>query len=181
VGVSFSLYLVNHYPLLLVGMSPLLRHVVLASPLTDPFALVAVLVARRMAFYLAGLHLGRALGPFGLPWIEARAARLGRFVRWMEGLFSRAPHLVVLAFPGPTVSVLAGIAHMRVAAFAFLAALGLVIRMVLLLELADIMQVYIEAILVWADEYWVPGTVLMVIGVALYRWKRRSPAVMMED
>jgi hypothetical protein len=180
-GVAFSLYLVNHYPLLLVALSPLGRHVVLVAPLADPFALVAVLVGRRMAFYLASFYLGRALGPFGLGWIEARAARFARFVRWMQGLFSRAPHLVVLTMSGPTVSALAGVARMRLGAFVPLAVLSLVVRMMIMLQFASLMRVYIEAILTWVDEYWVPGTLVMVVAVALYRWKRRSPTAIMED
>ena len=75
IGVSFSLYLVGHYPLLLVALSPLGRHVVLAAPVANPVALIVITAVRRMAFYLSCFYLGRALGPAGIPWIEKRAAR----------------------------------------------------------------------------------------------------------
>ena len=172
IGVAFSLYLVNNFPLLLVGLSPLGRHVILTAPLVNPVALVAVLVLRRMLFYLASFHLGRALGPAGVPWIEARAARFGRFVRWVERVFARAPHLVVLIGVGPTVSALAGISKMRVAAFVPLATLSLVARILILLGFAAWIRVYIEIALEFIDEYWIPGTILMVVGVALYRMRR---------
>ncbi len=71
VGVAFSLYLVNHHPLLLVALSPLGRHLLLVAPIVDPLAFVTVTVGRRMLFYLTSFHLGRALGPLGIPWIEA--------------------------------------------------------------------------------------------------------------
>jgi hypothetical protein len=181
VGVAFSLYLVNHYPLLLIALSPLGRHLVLVAPIVDPIAFMVVSVSRRMLFYLASFHLGRALGPVGIPWIEARAARFGQFVRFVERLFERAPHLVVLVLTGPTVAALAGISRMRLAAFVPLAAVSLTVRMLVTIYFAEWMREYIEIALVWIDEYWVPGTVLMVAGVAAYRWRRRTPLRVMED
>lgn len=173
-GVAFSLYLVNHQPLLLVGLSPLGRHLWLVAPIVDPVALVLVLVTRRMLFYLASFHLGRALGPQGILWVEARAARFGRFVRWIERLFGRASHAVVLTMTGPTVSALAGISGMRVTVFLALATAGLVARVVIVILLAEEIRAYIEAVLAWIDRYWIPGTVLMVAGVLAYRWRVRG-------
>ena len=180
-GVASSLYLVNHYPLLLIALSPLGRHMILVAPIVDPFAFVAVLVGRRLLFYLPSFHLGRALGPLGIPWIEARAARFGRFVRWMERLFARASHAVVLGMAGPTVSVLAGISGMRATVFVPLATLSLVVRALLVLGFAAWMREYIEVALTWIDEYWIPGTVVMVALVGVYRWRRRAPSPVMED
>ncbi len=181
IGVAFSLYLVNHQPLLLIALSPLGRHLVLVAPLVDPVAFVAVAVGRRMLFYLASFYLGRALGPLGIPWIEARAASFGAFVRWLEQLFSRAPRLVVLLLTGPTVSALAGISGMRTAVFLSYATPGLVARMLLVLGFAEWVRAYIEVVLAWIDEYWIPGTLVMIALVGLYRWRRRVPSRVMED
>lgn len=181
VGVASSLYLVNHFPLLLIALSPLGRHLVLVAPIVNPIAFLAVAVSRRMAFYLASFYLGRGLGPAGIVWIETRAARFGSFVRWLERLFARASHLVVLCLAGPTVSALAGISGMRVAVFAALATTGLVVRMLLLLTVAEWVHVYITKVLAWIDAHWIPGTVLMVITVAIYRLRRRTPSPAMED
>lgn len=180
-GVAFSLYLVNHFPLLLIALSPLGRHLVLAAPAVDPAALVAVLTVRRLAFYLACFYLGRALGPMGIPWIEARAARFAVFVRWLERIFSRSSHLVVLGFAGPTVSALAGIAGMKAGIFTGLATVSLVLRGVLLVGFAAWIETYLEIARAWIDAYWLPGTVVMVLAVAVYRWRRRTPATVMED
>jgi membrane protein DedA with SNARE-associated domain len=181
VGVAFSLYLVNHHPLLLVALSPIGRHLLLVAPTVDPTAFVAVVVARRMLFYLASFHLGRALGPAGIVWIEARAARFGRFVRWLERIFQRASHPIVFLASGPTVSALAGASGMRPATFAALAAPGLALRAIVVLGVAASVRVYIEAVLAWIDAHWVPGTLAMLALVAVYRWRRRSPSVLMED
>lgn len=181
VGVVFSLYLVNHQPLLLVALSPIGRHLLLAAPTVDPFAFVAVVVARRMLFYLASFHLGRALGPAGVVWIEARAAGFGRFVRWLEWLFQRASHLVIFFLCGPTLSALAGASGMRPRTFAALAAPGLALRAILLLGIAASVREYIELLLAWIDENWIAGTVAMLALVTLYRSRRLTPSTLMED
>ncbi len=180
-GVAASLYLVNHHPLLLIALSPIGRHMVLVAPAVHPAAFIAILVTRRMLFYLACFHLGRALGPLGIPWLEARAARLARFVRWLERIFARAPRLVVLGMAGPTISALAGISGMRVWAFSALAAASLVLRSLLVLGFAAWIREWIELARAWIDEWWIPGTVVMVALVIVYRWRRRTPLRSMED
>ena len=180
-GVAFSLYLVNHHPLLLVAMSPLGRHLLLAAPTVDPFAFVAVVVTRRMLFYLASFHLGRALGPAGIVWIEARAAGFGRFVRWLEQLFRRASYPIVFFLSGPTLSALAGASGMRPLVFAALATSGLVLRALVVLGVAASVRPILESVLAWIDEHWIPGTLVMLAIVTLYRWRRRTPSAAMED
>lgn len=171
-GVAFSLYLVNHFPLLLVALSPLGRHIVLAAPLVDPLALVLVAVARRLLFYNASYDLGRALGASGIVWLERRAAYFGRWVRWIEQLFGRAPRVVVLVTAGPTISALAGSTGMRQSVFLPLATLSLAFRMLLILGFAELLREQIEELLTLIDAYWKPGTALMIVGVLAYRWYR---------
>jgi membrane protein DedA with SNARE-associated domain len=171
-GTSSSLYLVNHYPLLLVALSPLGRHILLAAPVADPTALLAVALVRRMLFYLATFYLGRALGPAGIRWIEARAAHFGRFVRWVERLFSRASRAVVLVMAGPTVSALAGISGMRLGTFVTLSTISLVVRLALVIWFAEWLREPLEELLALIDEYWVPGTVVLASGVGLMQWRR---------
>jgi membrane protein DedA with SNARE-associated domain len=79
------------------------------------------------------------------------------------------------------VSVLAGISGMRAAVFVPLATLSLVVRALLVLGFAAWIREYIEVALAWIDEYWIPGTVVMVALVAVYRWRRRAPSPVMED
>jgi len=172
VGAASSLYLVNHHPLLLIALSPLGRNLLLVAPVVDPFAFLAVGVLRRGAFYLACFQLGRALGPAGLPWLEARAARFARFVRWIEDLFQKAPRFVVLTFAGPTVSMLAGISGMPVRTYVPLALTSLVARLLVILVFGEVLREPIEWLLLWIDEYWVPGTVVLVLGMLLYQWWR---------
>ena len=175
VGVAFSLYLVEEAPLLLVALSPLGRHVVLAVPNADPLALLAVGVTRRLCFFTACFYLGRALGPVGLVWLESKAQRAARWVRLLERLFQRYGAAMVLLFCGPTIATLAGIARMRAPLFAVLATLSLFFRIVILISFGEILQAPIERFLEWIDEYRLPGTLALVTGILAWQlWQRRA-------
>jgi hypothetical protein len=172
IGVASSLYLLDYAPLLLIALSPIGRHLVLVAPIVDPLAFMLVSVTRRMVFYLSSFYLGRAMGPAGIPWLEARAARFARFVRWLESLFARYRHAVVLTMSGPTVSALAGISGMSVWLFASLALPGLILRMLIVLGFAEWMREPIEWLLAFIDGYRLPGTVILVLGVLLFQGAR---------
>ena len=178
-GASSSLYLVNHHPLLLALLSPIGRHLILVAPLIDPVVFVLAVSARRMLFYLASYSLGQALGPPGLVWIEARARMFGRFVRWLEPIFQRYGHAVVLFAVGPTTSAFAGIYGMPVRTFTALAIPSLILRMTLIVYLAEWFEAPIRALLAWIDLYWVEGTVILVAligGYQFHTWRRAHPA-----
>ena len=83
VGVASSLYLVSHYPLLLIALSPIERHLILVAPLLNPVAFVAVAVTRRVAFCVPCFFLGRAAGRYGLEWLKARSPRSARLIHWI--------------------------------------------------------------------------------------------------
>jgi membrane protein DedA with SNARE-associated domain len=172
VGVVSSLYLVSHYPLLLIALSPIERHLILVAPLLNPIAFVAVAVTRRLAFCVPCFFLGRAVGRYALQWLEARAPRSARWIRWIERLFERASYPVVFLLPGAPASILAGDSGMRPGAFLPLLTAGLVLRMAIILWIGDWLRGPIEAILAWVRAYWLPGTILVVAAIALRR--RRS-------
>ncbi len=173
VGVMSSLYLATHYPLLLIALSPIGRHLILVAPVVNPWAFVAVGVGRRTSFYLPCFFLGRALGPAALKWLDSQSPGLARFVRWLERLFVRAPHVVVFLLPGPAMSTIAGDSGMRSGVFVPILVAGLVARLLIVLWIGDWLRGPIEAVLAWIKEYWVPGTVVMVVGTLAYqRWQR---------
>ena len=172
-GVAFSLYLIEAAPLLLIALSPLARHFVLVAPSVDPVAYLAIGITRRMLFFTACFYLGRSLGPVGLVWLEARARRFAGGVRWLERLFRRGGHVVVLLMAGPMTSTLAGIAGMRIAPFLLLASLSLFYRLVLVYLFADVFREPIEAFLAWLEEYQLPGTIALITGIVIWRGGRR--------
>ena len=172
-GVMSSLYLATHYPLLLIALSPIGRHLILVAPVVSPWVFVAVAVSRRAAFYLPCFFLGRALGPAALQWLDAQMSGIARFVRWLERLFVRAPHAVVFALPGPAMSTIAGDSGMRTVVFVPILVAGLMARMLIVIWIGEWLRGPIETILAWIKEYWVPGTVVMVAATLVYqRWQR---------
>jgi hypothetical protein len=176
-GVAFSPYLVTQWPLLLVALSPLGRHMVLVAPAVNPVAFFVVLVVRRLIFYLGCFQLGRALGPWAIPWVESRSRTFGRFLRFLERLFNRAPYAVVLVMSGPSVSALAGVSGMQTGAFLSLATASLAVRVLLVMGFAAWIRVYVEIALTWIDAYWIPATAVTASGVVLHQlWQRRSRA-----
>jgi membrane protein DedA with SNARE-associated domain len=175
VGIASSLYLLNHHPLVLIALSPLGRHLVLVAPTVDPLAFVSVAVIRRLVFYLASFQMGRALGPVGVDWLENRSPRMGRFIRWLQTMFARASHVVVFFLPGPALSTIAGSAGMHARVFVPIVTLGLIFRMVVMIGIAEWLRVPIEWLLAEIDEYWIPGTVLLVAAMGVhYGYTHRS-------
>lgn len=175
VGVAASLYLTAHHPVLLIALSPLGRHLMLVAPRVDPVVFVVVAVTRRLLFYVTCFHLGRALGPAAIVWLEERSRSAGHVVRWLERLFRRASRLVVVILPSPAVSTIAGSAGMGQAVFVPLVALGALVRVLIVLRFAAWLNEPIETVLSFIDEYWLPGTVVLIVAVVLYQtWWQRS-------
>jgi membrane protein DedA with SNARE-associated domain len=176
IGVGSSLYLVNSYPLLLIALSPLGRHLILVAPIVNPYAFVAVAVGRRAAFSVPFFYIGRALGPIAVQWLELRSPRAGQAVRWLERLFRRfekASFAVVFFLPGPAISTIAGDSGMRSVVYLSMLVAGLVFRMLITLWIGDWLRGPIEILVGWIDQYRVPGTVVLVAGIAFYQWRQR--------
>ena len=173
IGTMSVLYLANRFPLLLIALSPTGSHLVLVVPTVDPVVFVAVATLRRLAFYVPCFILGRTLGSAALAWLETRFRGAARFVQWLDRIFQRAQYPAVFFLPGPTMSTIAGNAKMPVATWMPLVACGLVLRMIVVVWFGEWLREPIERLLELFDEYWIPGTVVLVAGTALYRWRRR--------
>jgi membrane protein DedA with SNARE-associated domain len=169
-------YLVTHYPLLLIALSPLGRHLVLVAPQVDVLLLVVVTLLRRVAFYVPSFYLGRSLGDAGFKWIEARAGSFAGYVRWVERMFARFRYPVIVVAAGGMVSMLAGISGMRLPLFLALALPGLIVRILVVILFADYYREPIEWILALISEYWLPATIAMVFGATLYQWIKQQRA-----
>ncbi len=179
IGVGSSLYLVHNYPLLLIAQSPLGRHLILVAPIVNPYAFVAVAVSRSVAFCVPCFYLGRAAGPVAVQWLESRSPRFGRAVRWLERIFrssEKRSFALILLFPGPAMSTIAGDSGMRPAVYVSFLIAGLVLRMQVVLWLGEWLRDPIELVIAWIGQNWVPGTVVLVAGIALYQWRQRQRA-----
>ena len=174
IGAMSVLYLANHFPLLLIALSPSGRHLILVAPTVHPAAFVAVATLRRLAFYVPCFILGRTLGTTALAWLETRFRGAARFVQWLDRIFQRAQYPAVFFLPGPIMSTIAGNAQMPVATWIPLVACGVVLRMVVVVWFGEWLREPIERLLELIDEYWIPGTIVLVAGTVLYQWRRRT-------
>src|SRR5689334_13696164 len=117
VGTAFAPVLLAHHPLVLVAMSPVLRHLALASTSVDATSFVAVAVVRLFAPDPFVYAIGREYGPAAVAWVKARSRAANRWMRLTERAFARAGALLVVVSPGPFVCLLAGAERMPVATF----------------------------------------------------------------
>ena len=177
IGVGSSPYLVNNYPLVLVGISPISRHIILVAPIVSLPMLFLVGGLRSLTFTTFSYFLGRSLGEPGLVWLEQKAERAGRFVRWLEGFFLRWSYLAVFVFPLGVMACIAGVARMRPGGFFLAATLGLALRMTLYILLADAIRGPIMILLDWLRTNQFAATVAVagsIAGYQIYKYRRRS-------
>lgn len=176
IGTAASLYLANNYPLTLVALSPLSRHLILVAPAVDPLAFILVGTVRSVALFVTSYYLGRALGPAGMRWMQSRAPRAAGVVRWCENMFNKAPGAAVVLLTSPVLGIIAGIAEMNVVTFTLLSCVAMVLRLVLVLELGDWLRGPIDYARMLIGEYWLPGTIVIVTLIALRQWRKRRRA-----
>lgn len=176
IGTAASLSLANNYPLTLVALSPLSRHLLLVAPAVDPLSFLLVGTVRSVALFVTSYYLGRALGPAGIRWMQSRAPRAVGFVRWCENLFNKAPATAVVLLASPVLGIIAGIAGMKVVTFTSLSCVAMILRLVLVLELGDWLRGPIDSLRMLVGEYWLPGTIVIVALIGLNQWRKRRRA-----
>lgn len=172
-GISFAPALLTYSPLLLVGMSSIPRHLVLAAPLTDPASFMVVATVRRVIGCALLYYLGESFGESGLDWLDKRYPRARRFVRWLERLFRRIGPLVLVVAPSDPMSALAG--NIRMPLWQFLPAVtcGQLIWVGLTYWLGDFLSKWTAPFTAWLSENVVSTTAACVVAVLAYEAVRR--------
>lgn len=108
IGRGLAPMLLTTSPLLLVALSPITPHLVLAATVAPmaPFILVGTL--RRIVAPTIAYHIGRHYGPEGITFLHGRYPRWSRYLRFFERAFDRAAPLLLLVLPDPGMCALAG-------------------------------------------------------------------------
>jgi membrane protein DedA with SNARE-associated domain len=150
-------------------LSPLPRHLILVAPLVPMTPFLIVTVTRRMLSSAVGYGLGLSYGQSGLRWAHARYPRVGRLLRMLERLFTRAAPLVLFASPGPLVCALAGVARMPRWLFVPLAVAGQILRAVLEYMIGEAIVEWTAPIVAFLKEHVLEATALCVLAVVVYR------------
>ena len=178
IGVASSPYLVNNHPLLLIGISPLSRHMILVAPLVGAPMVLLVGGSRSLAFTAVSYVLGISLGEAGLVWIEQRDEKSGRFVRWLQRFFQRWSYLAVFIFPLGVMACVAGVARMRPVGFFAAATAGIAFRLSVYVLIADSIRGPILGLLEIIRVYQFPATIVLVVAIGTYQlYKRRRRGV----
>lgn len=178
-GAAFSPYLLLHSPLLLVALSPEVRHVVLVAGRVDLGLLIALATARRVLSMMATYGLGAVYGPVAVRWLERRYPRVGALIRWLERALARvgAPLLVLL--PGYTVSALAGAARLPWRKVLAGSLVGQIWQMGMYALVGEAIMGWTEPILGWLKAHLWESTAVCVGAVLIQQgisWLRRRRA-----
>jgi membrane protein YqaA with SNARE-associated domain len=116
-GLALLPVLLVEAPALLVLLSPILAHLVLAGPVLPPWIYFTIGIGSSIVQGALAYHFGLALGDKARIWLEGRGAATHaattRVLKWME----RAAPLVLLAMAGPPICALAGVSRLRMLVF----------------------------------------------------------------
>ena len=172
-GVAFSPALLTYSPLLLIALSPIPRHLVLAAPISDPIPFVAIATLRRAIACTMYYFLGDTFGESGLAWLSKRYPKLRTLVRWIDRLFQRAGAAVLVVAPSPPMSALAGNAKLPLWQFVPAVTIGQAIWCSLTYWLGDFLGAWTMPFIAWLKDHVVSATIACIAAVAAYQLVRR--------
>lgn len=177
VSTALSPTLIVEAPLLLVALSAVNRHIVLAAAHVDPVPLLLVGSARRMLSLLATYGLGYLYGAAALSWAEARHPRVARLVRWCEDWLQRVGPALLVVMSSYTLMGLAGATRMRLRTFLLASGLGNLIYVAAVVWLGDAVSAWSRPLLAWLARHLVEATVICIaLVLAQQLWRRRRGA-----
>lgn len=172
-GAAFAPALLTYSPLLLIGMSAIPRHLVLAAPLTDPASFMVVATLRRVIGCTLLYFIGDTFGATGLEQLERRYPKARRFVKWIERVFVRVGPLLLVIAPSLPLSALAGNARMPLWQFLPAVSIGQLFWVGLTYWLGDFLSEWTAPFTAWLSENVVSTTIACIAGVAGYQLIRR--------
>lgn len=159
-GTALSPWLLVNTPLLLVGLSPDLRHLLLVAGHVDPALLTLVAVVRRVISMVSTWSLAYVYGFTVVRWMERRYPRLGAMMRWIESFYGRVGPVVLVLIPGYTVSALAGAARTGWRIFLPATILGQVIWVLASVWIGESIAAWTAPILSFFEAHVVEATVI---------------------
>ena len=173
IGNALFPALLEKHPLLLITLDARNRQLILASGKVDLWPFVVVGVLRRILSDPLYYLLGRFYGDDAVRWIERQMGEGGGVVRGVERAFRRVAPLMVFAFPGQLVCVLAGATGMSPVAFLALNFAGTVAVVFLLRRFGDAFEGPVGAVTGFMGDHWKWLTAGSITLTAL--WERQQP------
>ena len=172
----FAPLLVTRHPLLLIGLNPRLRYLVLASPRLSAPVFFAVSFMRLVVIDLLSYLLGRWCGEAVLALVRRRIGRARRFMGALRGWFDRAAPALTFTFPSGIVSLLAGSSGMRPAVFGGLTLAGILLRLIAVRIVATVFRAELAAVLhfIARNQAWLLAVTLAAGALQVFVVVRRS-------
>lgn len=167
VGVALSPYLLVEFPLMLVGLAPDNRHILLAAAQADPWALIAVGTVRRQVSLLSTYGLSGLYGPAALRWSEQRFPRFAAVARWLERFSERGGAPLLVISPGYTFVTFAGVRGMPFKPFLIAITIGNLIFMILAVYFGDAVSAWSQLLIEWLKQHLVGSTLVCILLVAI--------------
>lgn len=174
IGTAFMPYFLAKAPLVLVALSPLFRHLVLASRSVGALPLFAVAVPRHFAPDIFVYFLGREYGSAAVEWVEVNSPMSGKLVRWLERLFAKAGVLVLLVSPDIIVSTIAGVAGLPLPIFVVANIAGTFATVAVARYFGDVLDAPIRAMLAFFQAHLFAVTAASVLLVLFLNWYNRD-------
>lgn len=179
-GLALLPLLARDRPHLLILLNPTTAVLLLVSARLDLASFLALATLRRVAFHVVFFLLGAWYGRTAVRWVEGRSGRASRFVAFIERAFVRLRWPVILIWPGPLPSVLAGAGQMKFAHFLALDLVGTVLSVLIARYAAGVAADPLGTALRFSDAHAVPLTIASVAATAIWllvRWWRARARV----
>jgi len=174
-GLALSPLLLRERPLLLVLINPTTSILLLVSARVETLPFVILATARRFAFHIVFFLIGRWYAERAVRWMEEHSGGPQPLLGFVERAFARAGWLVILVWPGPLPSVLAGSGRMVPALFVALDLTATLVSVLITRAAANAAANPLEVVLRFADRNADRLTILFIVLVVLWlviRWLR---------
>lgn len=173
VGTAFMPYLLARRPLVLVALSPLFRHLVVAAPRVDALSFFAVAVPRHFLPDPFVYLLGREYGHLAAAWADQNSPATGKIVRAFERLFAKVGPFALLVMPDIFMSTLAGAARVPVPVFVVFNLVGTVGTVYVARSVGDMFNKPIAAMVAFFEAHLVAVTCVSIALVLFFNWYSR--------
>jgi membrane protein DedA with SNARE-associated domain len=179
-GLALLPVLLVQAPLILLILSPILAHLVLTGAILQPWTYFIAGLATSIVQSLIAYWFGLQLGERARLWLEGRGSATHAATTRLLGWMKKASPVVLLAFAGPPVCALAGVAKVRGVVFypAMLAAQLLWVGLCWWFGASVTEQV--ELVRAFVAQHLIELTAIalaLVGGRQLWKWRQRQRAV----
>jgi membrane protein DedA with SNARE-associated domain len=162
VGTALAPYLLVKSPLLLVALSPAAHHVALAAASVAPLPLIVVATLRRALTGIAAYGVGYVFGAMAQSYILERSPRLAKLLAFADRQLRRFGAGVLILAPVPTVALLFGAAHGRVAPFVCCLLVGLALWSSVTYYLGEALSRWTNLVTATLDENLLESTLICI-------------------